>query len=88
MHATTLSDTAGWLTNAPDGVEELACDVSSEALKLIRQRLTEIKTGKVRLNSVDDETWFDEKAGLTTYSLDNSPLLRLFMHESRDEVSP
>ncbi|MGK2907742.1 MAG: PD-(D/E)XK nuclease family protein [Desulfuromonadales bacterium] len=77
-----LTDTNGWLDAGLDGVEELAGDVSSEAIKLIRQRLAEVKHGQVRLNTEDDEKWFDKNAGLKLYALENSPLIRLFMHPS------
>jgi ATP-dependent helicase/nuclease subunit B len=80
-----LADTDGWLSADLEGVEELAGDVSSEALKLIRQRLVEVKNGVVCLNAEDDEKWFDKNAGISKlYALDNSPLLRLFMHPPRE----
>ena len=80
-----LTDTDGWLSADLQGVEELAGDVSSEALKLIRQRLVEVKKGVVCLNTEDDEKWFDKNAGISKlYALDNSPLLRLYMHPPRE----
>jgi hypothetical protein len=79
-----LTDTDGWLDAGLDGVEELAGDVSSQALKLIRQRLAEVQKGKVCLNNEDDEKWFDKNAGLKLYALDNGPLMRLFMHPSEE----
>ena len=32
------------------------------------------------LNTSEDEDWWKKNAGLRIYALDNSPLLRLFMH--------
>ncbi|MEO5344002.1 MAG: PD-(D/E)XK nuclease family protein [Gammaproteobacteria bacterium SHHR-1] len=63
-------------------------DISSEAIKLIRQRLREVKAGQIRLNRTQDETFFSKTAGLTPYALENSPLIRLFMIEDRVEVTP
>ncbi|ORJ55893.1 PD-(D/E)XK nuclease family protein [Geothermobacter hydrogeniphilus] len=82
-----LADTDGWLDDALDEVEEMAGDISGEALKLIRQRLVEVRQGRVRLNRVDDEERFDKEAGIKLYALDNSPLLRLFMHPLPEEES-
>mgnify|MGYP001241970934 CR=1 FL=1 len=80
-----LTDTDSWLQAGLDDIEELAGDVSSQALQLIRQRLVEMQNGRVRLNRADDEKWYDKNAGIKLYALDNSPLLRLFMHPVEGE---
>jgi hypothetical protein len=55
-------------------------------MTLIHERLRQVKHGEVRLNVEGDEKWFDKNAGIKIYALDNSPLLRMFMHPG--EVLP
>ncbi|MGE4344147.1 MAG: PD-(D/E)XK nuclease family protein [Geoalkalibacter sp.] len=80
-----LADTAGWLPQDLAGADELGDGISTRAMTLIRERLAQIRRGEVRLNHEDDERWYDKEAGMAIYALDNSPLLRLFMH--RGEVA-
>ncbi len=80
-----LADTAGWLPQDLAGADELGDGISTKAMTLIRERLAQIRRGEVRLNHEDDERWYDKEAGMAIYALDNSPLLRLFMH--RGEVA-
>lgn len=75
-----ITDTAGWLAGDLSGAFELGAGISTAAMALIRERLKQIKQGEVRLNAEGDEKWFDRNAGITIYALDNSPLLRMFMH--------
>lgn len=77
---TILADTNGWLGQDLAGVRELAGDVSSEAMKLIRDRIQEVRRGMVALNKTTDEKWYEKSAGIKLYALDDSPLVRLFMH--------
>jgi RecB family exonuclease len=81
-----LSDTAGWLAGDIPGAYELGAGVSTAAMTLIHERLRQVKHGEVRLNVEGDEKWFDKNAGIKIYALDNSPLLRMFMHPG--EVLP
>lgn len=81
-----LSDTAGWLAGEISGAFELGAGISTAAMTLIRERLKQVKNGEVRLNAEGDEKWFDRNADITIYALDNSPLLRMFMHPG--EVMP
>jgi len=75
-----LTDTAGWLKGDLPGAFELGAGISTAAMALIRERIGQIRRGEVRLNGQGDEEWYQKNAGITIYALDNSPLLRLFMH--------
>ena len=83
---TALSDSAISADGAVPGLEVIDADISSAAMQHLDRRLDEIRTGKVRLNTTADEEWWDQNAGIRLYALDNSPLLRLFMHAA--EVAP
>ena len=78
-----LADTDNWIVDSLRDFEELGADVSAKALPLIRERLTQIKHGQIKLNSDGDEKWFDKNAGIALYALDNSPLIRMFMHRGQ-----
>ena len=80
-----LADTNGWIGTDLPGAYELGADISDNAMDLIRTRLKEVRKGKVRLNSEGDEDWFNRNAGITPYALENSPLIRLFMHPGEVE---
>ena len=87
-----LNDTTA-LTNCPvdadgtaPGWEELTSDISSQAMKHLDQRLAQVRKGLVRLNTTEDEKWWDKNASVPIYALDNSPLLRIFMHEGEESL--
>lgn len=84
---TALADTDHWLDPSPPGLEELGADVSVEAMKLIRQRLVEVKQGRVLLNTESDAAWFETNAGITLYALKDNPLVKLFLLPA-EEVHP
>ena len=77
-----LADTCGWLPQDLAGADELGDGISRKAMTLIRERLAQVRRGEVQLNHEDDERWYDKQAGVAIYALDNSPLLRLFMHRA------
>jgi len=77
---TVLADTDGWLGNGLEGVRELGGDISGEAMKRIRDRILEARKGLVVLNREGDDSWYEKNAGIRLYALDDSPLVRLFMH--------
>jgi hypothetical protein len=66
------------------GWEVLSTDISSQAMQRLDRRLLQIRKGTIRLNATGDENWWKKNAGLPIYALDNSPLLRLFMHNEED----
>ena len=76
---TALSDTAIASDGTAPGLEIIDSDISSQAMVYLDQRIEEIRAGLVRLNTTDDERWWDKNASIPIYVLDNSPLLRLFM---------
>lgn len=57
-------------------------EISSKAMSSLRERLAEVKTGKIRLNTEDDRAFFEKEAKLTPYALDRSPLVSYFMMPS------
>lgn len=68
------------------GIEEVGDKISVNALTMLRQRITDVKDGKVILNRDGDDEWFEKEAGINaSYSLDASPLVRMFMH--KEEVT-
>jgi hypothetical protein len=81
---TALSDSAISARGTVPGLEIIDTDISSEAMQHLDRRLNELHLGRVSLNTSDDETWWDKHAGINIYALDNSPLLRLFMHEKKE----
>ncbi len=82
---TALADSPVASDGTVPGWEVLAADISSRAMQHLDQRLAQIRKGIVQLNTIEDEDWWPNNAGLRVYALDDSPLLRLFM--SSEEVS-
>jgi hypothetical protein len=77
---TALSDSVIPADGTAPGLEAIDTDISSAAMQHLDRRLAEIRSGKVKLNTTNDEKWWDKHASIPIYALDNSPLLRLFMH--------
>ena len=80
-----LADTDGWIADSLRDFEELGADVSVNALPLIRDRLAQVKMGHILLNKDTDEAWYEKNAGMPLYALNNSPLIRIFMHQEQGE---
>jgi hypothetical protein len=83
-----LADSPVEADGSVPGWEVLTNDISFQAMQHLDQRLIQIRNGIVRLNASDDEKWWEDNAGLPIYALDNSPLLRLFMHPESGEGAP
>lgn len=81
---TALSDCHIAETKNTPGLEILDADTSSQALNYLDRRIGEVRAGRVRLNTTGDEDWWQKNASIKIYALDNSPLLRLFMHEGEE----
>jgi RecB family exonuclease len=81
---TALSDSSIPADGTVPGLEIIDSDISSAAMEHLDQRLAEIRSGKVMLNTTNDEKWWDQNASIPIYALDNSPLLRLFMHTAEE----
>lgn len=77
---TALSDSAIASDGSAPGLEIIDSDISSQAMICLDKRIREVRAGRVRLNTTEDEDWWDKNASMPIYALDNSPLLRLFMH--------
>ena len=77
---TALADSPVDQDGATPGWEILSVDISSRAMLHLDQRLQQIRQGIVKLNTTADENWWLHNASLPIYALDNSPLLRLFIH--------
>ncbi len=69
----------GWVT--------IQDDVSVNAMALIKQRVDQIRQGKVILNQDSDESFYTKEAGTKPYALDKSPLVRLFMKPDQENSS-
>ena len=75
---TSLSDALVVESGAIPGWEVLEGDVAHLAMGLIRERLREVSAGQLYLNREGDAQFFDKKAGVKPYALDNSALIPLF----------
>ena len=73
-----MTDTHDWLAADPN-IKELGSDIASEAMSRLKARFAQVRKGEIQLNFVDDEKVWD-KVGIKLYCLDNSPLLRMYMH--------
>ena len=80
-----LSDSALEGATAVPGWRTLTNDIAEEALKLIGERIADVRAGRIRLNRRDDRAFFEKEAGLTPYALDVSPLIALFSLPDEDE---
>jgi hypothetical protein len=81
---TALSDKPILNNGMTPGLEIMDADISSQAMDYLDKRLNEIRSGRVLLNAAQDEDWWNKNAGIPLYALDNSPLLRLFMHDGKE----
>lgn len=65
---------------APDGVATvMRGEISANAMEHLVERLAEVGTGIIRLNTTDDRDFFEKTANLAPYALDASPLVTHFM---------
>ena len=77
------------LSPPPGIVTIIDGQISAQAMRTLSDRLAEVRTGKVRLNSVNDRDFFKKTAKLTPYALTASPLVERFMLEgepARDDA--
>lgn len=78
-----ITDTDGWIEQVR-GVSEMPGDSSESAVKLVRERLQELRCGLLRLNSESDEQMFEKDAGIRPYAFERTPLIRLFMKPAEE----
>jgi len=58
--------------------------ISVNAEALVRERLRELRAGRIALNNEDDGERFG-KLGVKTYALENNALVAKFLHPAREE---
>jgi len=68
-----------------EGFEIIDMDISAQAIEKIQERIAEVRTGTVSLNSADDATFFEKTAKLTPYALQESTLIAAFLIPSENE---
>lgn len=74
----SLSDSLLMESGGIPGWEVIDGDVASSAIKLIQDALSEITQGRIKLNRIADENFFETKAKVKPYALQGSPLVNLF----------
>ncbi|MEI8355852.1 MAG: PD-(D/E)XK nuclease family protein, partial [Deltaproteobacteria bacterium] len=75
-----LTDSSGWLGGSFPGQPEMGAGISREALPLIEKRIGQVRRGMIELNSDSDEKEFMDNRGINPkYTLDISPIVRIFM---------
>ncbi|NTV13146.1 MAG: PD-(D/E)XK nuclease family protein [Desulfobulbaceae bacterium] len=80
-----LTDSRGWFIEPIMGLNELGAGISLHGVALIKQKIAEVRMGKVGLNRDTDVKWFEKNAGIKIYALTNSPLLGMFMLPGEEE---
>lgn len=68
----------------PD-VELVGGDIAENAVTLISSRFAALKQGRLETNTTADAKLFQKSAALSTYALEDSPLIAAFM---RDDTAP
>ncbi|MFC2969488.1 PD-(D/E)XK nuclease family protein [Acidimangrovimonas pyrenivorans] len=60
--------------------------VNAQAIVSLTERLAELGAGRVRLNTSEDEDFFEKEAGFKPYALtDGSPLVRAFIRDVEED---
>lgn len=77
---TALADTTDWIARMTG--EEVTANTSMAAMKLINDRINELKRGNIDLKLMESEKDLKDKRGLGTYALDSSPLVRMFIGQN------
>ena len=61
-----------------EGVTPITADISVNALEMLRERLADVGSGRIRLNSDEDADFFAKTCKFTPYALEASPLIAAF----------
>ncbi len=61
--------------------ETIQADIAQNSLQLIREKMKELRAGKIAMNRDTDPEYFEKTLSIAPYALDDSPLIRLFMKE-------
>ena len=74
--------TSGVILPADVYAEDMGDSVNDAAVERLRERLDQLREGRILLNTSSDEKFFRNEAGITPYALvDGSPLVTAFMRE-------
>lgn len=66
--------------DAPAPVFEMVAEeISSNAVALLNDRIAEVGSGRIRLNTVDDAAFFEKSGKFTPYALNDSTLVVAFL---------
>lgn len=79
-----LCDTSEALPRTVTGIYEMGDGISVNAEALVRERLRELRAGRISLNGENDGERF-RKLGVKTYALENGALVAKFLHPAREE---
>ena len=66
------------------GAEAATSDISEQALALLAERVAEVGSGTVRLNSAGDLARFSKDCGITAYALKEAGLATVFLMPEDD----
>jgi len=82
----TLNDQEILMDKANDQLPQARAygNIDEHALVLLKQRISELKGGKIKLNKVGDSETIGKETGITPYALDNSPLIGKFSHAAEE----
>lgn len=75
-----LADTTGWLPGNIANLEEMQTNASANAMQLIKDRFSQVRQGKIELNTPADEKEFKGKRGISAYALKDNPLVVMWMN--------
>jgi len=79
-----LCDTSEALPRTVTGIHEMGDGISVNAEREVKERLRELRGGRIALNGENDGERF-RKLGVKTYALENSALVAKFLHPAREE---
>jgi hypothetical protein len=68
-----------------EGFEIIDTEISTQAIEKLQERITEVSSGVVSLNSADDVTFFEKTAKTVPYALQESTLIAAFLIPPENE---
>ena len=67
-------------------IVEIEVDCTENASALLEERIKELINGDIRLNSEGDNKLWEDRGVTASYSLESSPLIKLFMKPEEEEI--
>lgn len=64
----------------------IKADCTVNAAELLNERIKELKNGEIKLNSESDNKLWEDRGVTASYSLESSPLIKLFMKPEEEEI--